>query len=678
MLKTHLLIGLMLGMLPFSLSHGLEASTSAGTEAQWRIESENLGPMGTGSKFFRCGLSHSSGVVYIGTYGPEPAIIWKYDPKSGKLLKVAEPGEYQLDCMVEAPNGIVYIGTAYNGLVYRLDPVTDTVTSLGSPPIDSTNWIFTMVCTQKGEIYGAKGVGLFKLNWETDTFEVIGVVPGNHETPGPCASSPITRILEEDQDGVIWGDTNRWLFRFDPASKRIEPLVDMALIDEACYALFLPGVRRPTKDLYFCLHSRYSGKEVRNVLYAYRADKASAEAVDVPGLEGPVGPPTWWESDGGPRLLIPKWRDEEPGLLIVDPVSRKIEGRFHRQGDTQAGYGYVPGPGLHFLGFSGLLKADVAQKELKLLAANPVPVDCRCLAISKQRALGTDTYDCGHAFTLDVATRKSTDHGKVWADDHRCNYGPATFAGPGDRYLVANHSQLLQALWVTDTQTRRHWKIGEPASQLQTFSDGNVWGVAGPNPNTLTFDDKSWRSAFQTISGPAFRYEPGSESVQVLKNLGDVGPLVEAPGDNGCALAVKGLELCLYDAKTDRVLQNILLPSSVIAAATDRSRSVTHILCEGGILYACHPADTDGLVLSRVADSFGLSQRGFFVLARSSRVIGLAEDGTASVYDPKTHAVTHVAGPVPLPAGPALDPEEDAWYFASDQVARYTLATRKR
>src|ERR671915_1770229 len=81
-----------------------------------RVVTRDLGPMGTGSNMFRSALVHSSGAVFIGTYGPQPGIIWEYDASTGgDLTKVAAPGEYQLDCMVEAPNGRVYIGTAYNG-----------------------------------------------------------------------------------------------------------------------------------------------------------------------------------------------------------------------------------------------------------------------------------------------------------------------------------------------------------------------------------------------------------------------------------------------------------------------------------------------------------------------------------------------------------------------------------
>ena len=139
-----------------------------------KIISEDVGIMGTGSNFFRSGLVHSSGAVYIGTYGPQPARVWCCEPRTGRLEQIGAPGEYQIDCMVEAPNGIVYMGTAYSALVYRLDPATNEITSLGSPALDSTSWIFTMIRTRRGEGYGAQGGGLFRLDWRHDRLEAIG------------------------------------------------------------------------------------------------------------------------------------------------------------------------------------------------------------------------------------------------------------------------------------------------------------------------------------------------------------------------------------------------------------------------------------------------------------------------------------------------------------------------
>ena len=52
--------------------------------------------------------------------------------------------------------------------------------------------------------------------WRTGRMEGLGLVPGDHTTPGPGASNPIVRTLEERPDGVLWGDTNRWVFTNAP------------------------------------------------------------------------------------------------------------------------------------------------------------------------------------------------------------------------------------------------------------------------------------------------------------------------------------------------------------------------------------------------------------------------------------------------------------------------------
>lgn len=649
------------------------APDAAASNASFRVETANLGVLGTGSKFFRCALSHSSGVVYIGTYGPEPARLWKYLPATGELKMIAEPGEYQLDSMVEAPNGVVYIGTAYSALVYRLDPATDQVTSLGSPPIDSTTWIFTMVRTRAGEIYGAKGVGLFRLDWQTDTLEAIGVVPGDHTTLGPNASMPITRQLEEDADGVLWGDTNRWLFRFDPKTKRIEPLVDMAQVDKACYALFLPSQLAPVKDIYFALYARFGGGEVGSPFYAYRRSAGAVEPVPIAGIEGRIAAmPAWWVSDAGPRLLACEWRDEQASLVVADPEAGRVVARWRVESTSPASP--IPGPGFYFFSATELLQAEPSGRILRALAHNPTPAQSRCLAISRDRVLGTDTYDCGHAFTLDLKTMERADHGKVWFDDHRCNYGPAAFAGADGRYFIANHSQQMQSLWVTDTHTHRHCRIGEAASQLVAFSDGTVWGVFGPNPNTLTFDGASWRSRFQSLPGKAFRYTPGAGEAAVLEPLGETGPLVEAPDGSGRALAARGLEVRLYDAARGAVVARVALDSNVAAAASDMRRGAAWLLDAEGVLYRCTVKPDGQLGVAQAAPAFGPAARGFFVLPRSGRVTGIGEDGAVTCFDPAAAAVLTAQGPPPLPAGPAVDPEEDAWYYADEHVMRYTPA----
>jgi len=659
------------------------------------ITTRDVGVMGRGTNMFRCGLVHSSGAgsaagaVFLGTYGPPPALVWRYSPTTGELTRVAAPGEYQLDCMVEAPDGMVYLGTAYNGLVYRLDPATGDVESLGSPPIDSTPaspqapWIFTMICTSRGEIYGAKGVGLFRLDWRQQRLEAIGVVPGDHHTLHPSRSSPIIRQLEEAPDGTIWGDTNRWLFRFHPDTGQIEPLSDMANVDPACYALFLPSGRRPSADAFFCLYSRFSGQAVRDRLYVCRAEGGEVHPVRLPRLRGDLsGHPAWWTDGQRPVLLMQTWEEERQRahLAEVDPQSGQVLGEWSRDSHEPGG-NFLMGSGreFYFFTFTKLYRADTEARRLEEVAQNPTPVECRCLAVSPRGRLGTDTYDLGYAFTLDLATGVSHSHGKVWADDHRANYGPAAFAGRTGHYFLANHGEAMPGLWVTDTHTNRHWRAGEPAIQLVRFGDGSVWGTQGPNPPTIAFDPEvCWTPAWQARPGRLFRYRPGARQVEVIEETGEVGALAEAPGRAGRLLAVMGQELLVYDLRAGQVVQRLVLPGECAAAASHARRRAYLLLAEGTLL-ACRPAAGGKVTLDVAARGFGPADRGFFVLPRSGAVVGVSADGGLCLWRAdRTRSggdatVCHLQAPVPLPAGPAVDPLEDAWYFAHRSVVRYSL-----
>lgn len=644
-----------------------------------RIVHEKLGTMGTGTRMFRCGLLHSSGTVFIGTYGPQPATVWKYDHAVGKLEKVGAPGEYQLDCMVEAPNGAIYIGTAYGGLVYRLTPHTGQITDLGSPDIASTPWIFTMLCTRGGEIYGARGVGLFRLDWERDRLEPIGLVPGDHITLGPNPSNPIIHELVEAPDGTLYGDTNRWLFRFHPSTKEIEPLADMLDFERACYGLFLTPGRMITEDCYFAVHSRYSGERIREPFYVYRAQARRVEHLHIAGFSGIiVGAPEWWIGAGGQTwLLVPTWSeiDQKTRVSVVDPFAGKLVECWDVESHV-INLKLLPGGGLYFITSSpaGLLRGDPKSRRVRVLAGNPEPVECRCLAISQDGVLAADTYDCGNVFTRDLVTGQIQDHGRVWVDDHRCNYGPAAFAGQDGRYFLANHSEGLPALWVTDTQTDRHWRVGPAAIQLVTMSDGSVWGTAGPSPGCYKFDPRTcWLPSWVAKDGPLFRYRPGAQQVEEIRRFRKAGPIAPAPDGEGCLLVNEGRTCTLYDGERDAVLACFSLPAAAVSAACDAQRGVAYLLLEGGSLYAIHRGMGENLAApTRVADGIS-AERGLFVLPKSGRVLGVSGDGTVMIYDPAQGGVSKSVGAAPLPAGPAVDPLEDAWYYADAEVMRYTL-----
>jgi hypothetical protein len=639
-----------------------------------------IGAMGTGSNFFRCGLVHSSGAIFIGTYGPSPAILWRYDQRSADLVKVGTPGEYQLDCMVEAPDGLIYIGSAYGGLVYQLDPGSGRITSLGSPAMETTPWIFSMVRTHAQEVYGAKGVGLFRLNWREGQLEPIDLVPGVHTTPAPSPSSPVIRSLVEAPDGTLYGDTNRWLFRYHPDGDRIEPLADMVPVDPACYGLFLAQGVMPTDDCYFTLLSRFSGLEVDNPFFVYRADENRVEPLLIKGFTGAVkGPSVWWYSGEDVRLLVQTWHAEEQkvDLSVVDPLVGELVDRWEIDGKVDCLLP-LPGDQRYFASANRgrLLMADDESRRLVTLAENPMAVQCRSLAISPRRTLGTDTYDCGHAFTRQVNTPMARDHGKVWRDDHRCNYGPSAFAGVDGRYLLANHSEGTPTLWVTDTQTDRHWSVGPCAIQLVPMRDGTVWGTVGPNPAAYEFDPgRCWIPEWQARRGAVFTYHAGEERVEPLDALGPSGPLVEAPGEPGHVMLTVEDGICVYAPGRGEIIQRLTLPNEVLAAAHDPGRACSYFALSGAVLCRCRWTD-GGWHLAEVASGFGPSDRGFFVLPRSGRVLGVAADGMLSVYEPRTDSIRRLQSPQPPPAGPAVDPLEDAWYYADDEVFQYELTTR--
>ena len=535
-----------------------------------------------------------------------------------------------------------------------------------------------MLRTSGDEVYGAKGVGLFRMDWRGQKLEPIGLVPGDHDTLLPGRSSHITRRLEEGPDGVIWGDTNRWLFRFHPQSGRIEPLVDMARVDPACYALFLSGGRRPVADPVFCLYARFSGATVRERLYAYRTATGQVEPVPLPQLPGDLsGHIAWWEHEGRNLLLLQTWEEQRQRAHVakVDPATGEVLGEWSRNAPDEPGGDFLMGRDgeFYFFTFTRLFRADLQHQSLVEVAQNPTPAECRCLAMSPSGVLGTDTYDLGYAFTLDPATGRSRAHGKVWADDHRANYGPAAFAGRTGRYLLANHGEAMPALWATDTQTNHHQRIGEAAIQLVRFADGSVWGTQGPNPHSIAFSpDTCWTPAWQSRPGLLCRYAPGAEAVTVFPEVGEVGAIAEAPGRAGRLFATAGCELLILDARSLQVLHRLVLDDACAAMAGDTRRHRVYLLLADGALVSCRKWH-DGARVKTVCSDFGPADRGFFVSRCGEAVVGISGDGQVSVWQPGSEMATRVQSSPPAPAGPAVDPTEDAWYFADRTVTRYTL-----
>jgi len=638
------------------------------------VSHTNLGPLACGSNMFRTGVVHSSGNIYIGTYGPEPAIIWKFNPKSKALTKVAAPGEYQLDSMVEAPNGMIYIGSAYNGLVYELNPGTGTVKNLGSPPLHSTPWIFTMICTRSGEIYGAKGVGLFRLDWKSGKMTSLGLMEANHKTLGPNPSDPVIRFLEERPDGLLWCDTNRWIFTFNPKTGEIKKIADMTSLEPSCYALFHNLGYSPVQELYFLVYSRFSGQMPRHAFWM--GTEGGVKPFPMKGLSGYCHPAGWWKKNGKWHWLMVHQNkvSKKSSVAVIDIEKKRVMERWKIEGNDMPPV-RLQGPGLWFIsiGKGTLYMAVPSRKRLKIMVENPEPVESRNLAVSGRGKLGTHAYDCGFMFTWDSKKGKSEDHGRVNVDDHRCNYGPSVFAGKDDRYFLANNGEALPSLYVTDLRTNAHWSVGAPAVQLIRLRSGLVWGTQGVSIPTYRFDAaRSWIYGRHSVPGKLFSYQPGARRVEIHSDLNPVGSVAEGFQKDCLFLSCKNV-VSHYDAKKRKVFDQYTLHAEVKAAISDLSTRMIYLVLSDASLAGLHFQPDGSVRQMSLTECFGLAERGFLIAPKSRRVIGIALNGRLSVYDPVKKSFSEINSKLPLAAGPAVDSKLDRWYFADRFCESYEL-----
>jgi hypothetical protein len=228
----------------------------------------------------------------------------------------------------------------------------------------------------------------------------------------------------------------------------------------------------------------------------------------------------------------------------------------------------------------------------------------------------------------------------------------------------------MPTLWVTDLQTDRHWRAGPAAIQLIRCSDGTVWGTQGQNPSSIAFDpQRCWTPSWHSTPGPLFCYTPGAAVVEVVPEAGLVGPLVEAPKAGALLWLGKGDTACLFDTHEGRAVAECRLPGPILAISADPARGlVWFVLDAGSVWRASGPAAPQPWT-----EGFGPLERGCFVLPATGRLVGLGGDGTVVVLAPHERTVTRHEGPPPLPAGPAVDPTQDRWYFAHRHLAAYTL-----
>ena len=633
-----------------------------------KLVSENRGIMGTGSNMFVSAYECKDKNVYIGTYGPQPAILWKYVPGSGKLEEIARPGEYQLCGMVEGPNNKLYIGTAYGAIVYEYDPATGVVKSLGTPPIDSTPWIFSLICTSKGEVYGAKGIGIFKLDWRTGTFSVVGTVPGVHRTHGTNVAMPIIGAMEERPDGKIWVTTQRWVFEFDTETDTITPIVDICESEYGCYMIQHANGPSPVNDMYYHVFTRYSGFEIKSPLNCLDAEThqiRNLKGVPFDGKESFCGSTT---IDGEHVLLLSYTVKGGCELIAYNPRTESVVRKWYDDSGEQR-LSRVRGNHDSMLFKSAargtLFEARMDDDKLRTLVVNPVPVECRSLAMSPANRLGTDTYDCGYVFTADEETMEFTPHGRVWEDDHRCNFGPAVFT-EDSRYFFANHSEGMSSLWMTDTIENTSRSIGESAIDLISVQCGLIAGKHGPCPPHYRYDKTMhWMDDWREKEGELFFFSPSdSETRKTGLQITGLSPAPDIAGHIAISI---GNTLSLYNVEKLEQVSSVIMDDKIVRIAPAKGGGFC-VVTAGGELYRC-AYENNTLKPTHLCSGFTERSRGFFVLPISGNAVALS-DQYATVYGAEGYRQIELSQPFPQ-TGPAVSRTRDSFYFADMSVTRY-------
>ena len=261
----------------------------------------------------------------------------------------------------------------------------------------------------------------------------------------------------------------------------------------------------------------------------YRANENRVEPLQIRGFTDIVeGHSAWWHTGRHIRLLAQTWHEQEqrPGLSVVDPFVGELANRWEIDGRVDCLLP-LPGDQRYFASANRghLRRSDEERGRLITLVENPMAVHCRSLA---------------------------------------------------------THSEGTPSLWVTDTQTDRHWRTGPASIQLVSLCDGTAWITAGPNLAAYEYDaQRCWPHGWQAQRGRVFVYRPGQDQIETIGSLESSGPLAEAPGEAGHVMVTVESQISVNDPRRSEIVQQLPLPNEVHAAATTPCRSQPTSPCRG-------------------------------------------------------------------------------------------------
>ncbi len=172
--------------------------------------------------------SHNVGVARNGNvyaaWRRGKTCLLKYDPRANRLTRtdvvIENPvgpsvvGNVGMDSWMQHSDGLVYCGTASEGILFSLDPETDEIRYIGKPAMGPR--LTAMVEDESGVIWGNAGwpvMGLFSYDPKSEKLEYYG----EPETRFPmCYFHGMVRL----PDGTIYcGETDRgepYVYRLTP------------------------------------------------------------------------------------------------------------------------------------------------------------------------------------------------------------------------------------------------------------------------------------------------------------------------------------------------------------------------------------------------------------------------------------------------------------------------------
>jgi len=643
------------------------------TSSDLSVRVDNLGPFARGSNQLMYPFQASTGLVYLGTYGPRPAKFYEIDPESGEY-STHEPGDYQLRMIAETSDGHIWTISNYDSMFYEFSPQEGRfIGAYQCPPVCDQ-----MICITDAQdrLYTVKERRLLRFDTRRKAFEDLGAAMpdwppynrGQHAQFGP--------------DGKLYSITDCGVIVFDPGTGELRQVVAQDALGPDIQImlgnLHAGGLQIPWLHGYAWVsdmaadHLDEGVHFSHNLLFRCNVETGAVETCPMAGGElghcgwfyDPVGGLHYYGVPEKGRLVLRgyDWDRREVRREIVLPY-----------GDSNGLVGQSRKPRHLLLSISWLgvlVEVNLDTGEHRKLFENPQPVEVRNLAVAPGRTAFGVTYDCGHVFRRDTSTAAPGNSiGLSYL--FRVCYGPAGLTRDGNwlAYPI-NCAMAIRGTGLIPTEGAAsgvHLTDLVPVHILATRDDEFL--VVHRGPCYVHQEEGSWDGTDETV--PALR-EVGVGVYRLACAASQVTELPQVPVGSMAALADGAALICdgesLWRLAAGAEAAERLGPAPAgalrLASSPDGKRVV---LATGEALLEIDPAT--GAVGEPMPLGFA-PERGLFVLATGG-VIAVGRQALA-LLPLGSRELRAWAGELPGRVGPIAAPDEEALYAVHKELHRLT------